>query len=137
MLRDWSRNPVLPSQPIECTTETKQVFVASVFPRFIQFIWCHLGFLLARCDIPLYSGWPLDYLGIIFYGTRQLQNAQHLILFLFFFSAEEGEEGEEDSPLSYDKLIMPGKPSAINVSRNIPNLGSVIKASQREGSLNP
>ena len=27
---------------------------------------------------------------------------------LFFLSAEEGEEGEEDSPLSYDKLIMPG-----------------------------
>ena len=26
-----------------------------------------------------------------------------------FISAEEGEEGEEDSPLSYDKLIMPGK----------------------------
>ena len=23
-------------------------------------------------------------------------------------TAEEGEEGEEDSPLSYDKLIMPG-----------------------------
>ena len=57
--------------------------------------------------------------------------------FSVFFSAEEGEEGEEDSPLSYDKLIMPGKVSAINVSRNIPNLGSVIKASQREGSLNP
>ena len=58
-------------------------------------------------------------------------------LFCFFFSAEEGEEGEEDSPLSYDKLIMPGKVSAINVSRNIPNLGSVIEASQREGILNP
>ena len=24
-------------------------------------------------------------------------------------SAEEGEEGEDDSPLSYDKLIMTGK----------------------------
>ena len=57
--------------------------------------------------------------------------------FFFFFSAEEGEEGEDDSPLSYDKLIMPGKVSTINVLRNIPNLGSVIEASQREGILNP
>ena len=59
------------------------------------------------------------------------------LFFFFFFSAEEGEEGEEDSPLSYDKLIMPGKVSAINVLRNIPTLSSVIEVSQREGSLNP
>ena len=55
---------------------------------------------------------------IIRFGFCDTQNNQGLgkgyqpdslwLLFLFFLSAEEGEEGEEDSPLSYDKLIMPG-----------------------------
>lgn len=85
-------------------------------------------FILVDC----WTTWVLFFTALVNYRTLNFDSFS-----VFFFSAEEGEEGEEDSPLSYDKLIMPGKVSAINVSRNIPNLGSVIKASQREGSLNP
>lgn len=44
-----------------------------------------------------------------------------MIFQFVFLSAEEGEEGDEDSPLSYDKLIMPGENKIQGfLSRHIP-----------------
>lgn len=100
----------------------------SLYGVTLNLCWLVVTFLFILVD--RWTTWVLFFTTLVNYRTLN-------ILVLFFFSAEEGEEGEEDSPLSYDKLIMPGKVSAINVLRNIPNLGSVIEASQREGILNP
>ena len=100
----------------------------SLYGVTLNLCWLVVTFLFILVD--RWTTWVLFFTTLVNYRTLN-------ILVLFFFSAEEGEEGEEDSPLSYDKLIMPGKVSLINVLRNIPNLGSVIEASQRKGILNP
>ena len=101
----------------------------SLYGVTLNFCWLVVTFPFILVD--RWTTWVLFFTTLVNYRTLNI-----LVLF-FFFSAEEGEEGEEDSPLSYDKLIMPGKVRGINVLRNIPNLGSVIEASQREGILNP